>query len=275
MTIKEVEEKTGLARSNIRFYEKERLICPKRNERNQYREYSEADVEALKKIAYLRTLGLPVEEIRGIISGEIGLKGAVERQVKILDQQINDLKNARRLCEKMSQDQSLTYASLVVERYVNDLDQYWKSNEKMLGMDAFRFVSLWGGRLAWLAMLAISFLIAVIAYPKLPSEIPIQYSAGMAVSTADKLAIFAYPGGCLVVRPLFKIIFRWKMGLKYGRVNGMIADYLTNSLCFILLSAEIFCLLFMGGYVKNAGLMFALDGLILMGGLVIGLRKKS
>lgn len=28
MTIKEVEEKTGLARSNIRFYEREHLIEP-------------------------------------------------------------------------------------------------------------------------------------------------------------------------------------------------------------------------------------------------------
>ena len=31
MTIKEVEERTGLTRSNIRFYEKEKLIEPSRN----------------------------------------------------------------------------------------------------------------------------------------------------------------------------------------------------------------------------------------------------
>ena len=28
MTIKEVEEQTGLSRSNVRFYEKEKLITP-------------------------------------------------------------------------------------------------------------------------------------------------------------------------------------------------------------------------------------------------------
>lgn len=32
MTIKDVEERTGLSRSNIRFYEKEKLIEPSRNE---------------------------------------------------------------------------------------------------------------------------------------------------------------------------------------------------------------------------------------------------
>ena len=56
MTIKEVEEQTGLARSNVRFYEKEKLIEPLRKESNGYRDYSEADVENIKKIAYLRTL---------------------------------------------------------------------------------------------------------------------------------------------------------------------------------------------------------------------------
>lgn len=52
MTIKEVEERTGLTRSNIRFYEKEKLIQPIRNESNGYREYTEKDVEDIKKIAY-------------------------------------------------------------------------------------------------------------------------------------------------------------------------------------------------------------------------------
>ena len=41
MTIKDVEERTGLSRSNIRFYEKEKLIEPSRNENNGYRDYSE------------------------------------------------------------------------------------------------------------------------------------------------------------------------------------------------------------------------------------------
>ena len=56
MTIKEVEEITNLPRSNIRFYEKEKLITPVRNPNNGYREYSEKDVNTIKKIAYLRTV---------------------------------------------------------------------------------------------------------------------------------------------------------------------------------------------------------------------------
>ena len=38
MTIKEIEDRTGLPRANIRFYESQGLIAPSRGE-NGYRDY--------------------------------------------------------------------------------------------------------------------------------------------------------------------------------------------------------------------------------------------
>ena len=67
MQIKEVEEKTGLERSSIRFYESEGLIHPKRLE-NGYREYGEEDLQALYKIKLLRSLGATVEEVKEVFS---------------------------------------------------------------------------------------------------------------------------------------------------------------------------------------------------------------
>ena len=46
MTIKDIETLSGLPRANIRYYESEGLIAPKRAE-NGYREYSQADAEVL------------------------------------------------------------------------------------------------------------------------------------------------------------------------------------------------------------------------------------
>lgn len=57
MTIKEVEQCLEVPRATVRFYEKEGLINPQRGD-NGYREYSEADVQTLKKIIILRMLGL-------------------------------------------------------------------------------------------------------------------------------------------------------------------------------------------------------------------------
>ena len=66
MKIKDVEKQVGISKANIRFYEEEGLIHPARNQENNYREYSEADVEQLQEIKKLRLIGIPVQEIKDI-----------------------------------------------------------------------------------------------------------------------------------------------------------------------------------------------------------------
>ena len=63
MTIKEVETLSGLPRANIRYYESEGLIAPKRAE-NGYREYSQADIDVLLRVKLLRALGLRIDTIK-------------------------------------------------------------------------------------------------------------------------------------------------------------------------------------------------------------------
>ena len=48
MKIKEVEDLVGITKANIRYYEKEGLLNPKRNEENNYREYTLEDVRSLE-----------------------------------------------------------------------------------------------------------------------------------------------------------------------------------------------------------------------------------
>ena len=71
MNIKEIEERSGLSRANIRYYEQEGLIAPVRRE-NKYRDYSEEDLETLLRIALLRSLGFSLEEIRRLKSQRAG-----------------------------------------------------------------------------------------------------------------------------------------------------------------------------------------------------------
>ena len=59
MDIREAERSTGLGRANIRFYEKEGLIQPKRRE-NGYRDYTAEDVKTLLRVKLLRRLMLSV-----------------------------------------------------------------------------------------------------------------------------------------------------------------------------------------------------------------------
>lgn len=50
MNIKEAERMTGLKKANIRYYEQEGLLQPKRNGQNNYREYDQQNIETLERI---------------------------------------------------------------------------------------------------------------------------------------------------------------------------------------------------------------------------------
>ena len=67
MKINEVEAAVGVTKKNIRFYEEEGLISPRREPGNGYRSYSEADVERLRRIKLLRKLDVPLAEIRQML----------------------------------------------------------------------------------------------------------------------------------------------------------------------------------------------------------------
>ena len=84
MKINEVEAAVGVTKKNIRFYEEEGLICPRREPGNGYRSYSEADVECLRRIKLLRKLDVPLAEIRQMLEGQRTLAEGMNLQLERL-----------------------------------------------------------------------------------------------------------------------------------------------------------------------------------------------
>ena len=103
MKINEVEALVGITKKNIRFYEAEGLVAPRRNSENGYRDYGEADVTALRQIKLLRKLGLPLEEIRTLRSGRITVSDAMRRHLVTLERESRNLEQARELCLRLQQ----------------------------------------------------------------------------------------------------------------------------------------------------------------------------
>ncbi len=274
MTIKEAEERTGLSRSNIRFYEKEKLIEPSRNESNGYRDYSENDVENIKKIAYLRTLGISIEDIRSIISEKVTLRETLEKQNEVLKSQIVDLNKAKLMCEKMLDEKSISYEKLHVEQYITDLHDYWKDNQTIFKLDSVSFLYIWGSMLTWTTITALCLIIGALFYSKLPAEIPVQWRKGMATSFVNKNWIFICPVMCIIIRYLLKpfIYAKLQMNNYYGEI---ITEYLTNYMCFIVLSVEIFSVLFIFGVVKSVVILLFVNTAVFIGLLVVGLVKMD
>lgn len=274
MTIKEVETLTGLSRSNIRFYEKEKLVDPARNEKNGYRDYSMQDVEHIKKIAYLRTLGISIDDIRAAITGKATLRELVERQLETLEGQIADLNRAKAMCRRMLRDGDVSYGNLQVENYTEGLREYWEDNRPVFQLDSVSFLYLWGSFATWAGIAGLCLLVSVVSFRNLPPEIPVQWSNGAASSLVDKHFIFAYPLGCIVFRYLLRPCIYAKLPLaRHDRER--IAEYLTNYLCFVILSAEVFSILFISGVAKQIVPVLLVDSAVLIGLLAVGIAKAN
>lgn len=122
MKINEVEERVGVTKRNIRYYEKEGLLAPSRNSENGYRDYSEADVEELKKIKLLRKLDVPLEEIRRMQSGILTLDDAVRRHVIALERSRANLATMQALCAMVLEGgEQLT--TLDADRYLSEMER--------------------------------------------------------------------------------------------------------------------------------------------------------
>lgn len=111
MKINEVEKRIGITKKSIRFYEQEGLLHPERNKENGYRDYSEADVEVLLKIKFLRKLSLPIEEIKMIQSKRLTLEDALKRHLIALEREEKNLLKISELCRMLSKE-DISYDTL-------------------------------------------------------------------------------------------------------------------------------------------------------------------
>lgn len=121
MHIREVEEKTGLTRANIRFYEREGLLSPVRME-NGYRVYTQQEVELLLRIKLLRALGIPIPQIRQLGTGEAVLQQVLEERLAAIQQEQERLARASEVCRTMLAGHH-SYIQLPAETYLAQLEQ--------------------------------------------------------------------------------------------------------------------------------------------------------
>ena len=102
LKINEVEALVGITKKNIRFYEAEGLLAPRRNIDNGYRDYGEAEVETLRRIKLLRKLGVPLEDIRQMLSGAHTVGDGMRRHLVTLERERQNLDAAARLCGELA-----------------------------------------------------------------------------------------------------------------------------------------------------------------------------
>ena len=121
MTIKDIETRSGMTRENICFYEAEGLLSPERLP-DGYREYSNDDLEILKRIKLLRTLRIPLEKIKALQTGEQELIAALDQHLAKLELEKTDVEQSQEICQAMRSD-GVRYQTLDAQHYLDAMEQ--------------------------------------------------------------------------------------------------------------------------------------------------------
>ena len=126
MKINEIEALTGITKKNIRFYEEQGLLSPRRNSENGYRDYGEQELLILRRIRLLRKLGVPIEEIRQMFAGTHTVGDGMRRHLVTLERERRNLEQSMGLCREL-QNQEVPIDALDVEDILARMEQLERS----------------------------------------------------------------------------------------------------------------------------------------------------
>ena len=122
MKINEVEALAGIPKKNIRFYEEQGLLSPRRNAENGYRDYGDEEVQILRRIKVLRKLGVPIEEIRQMFSGTHTVADGMRRHLISLERERRNLEQSIALCQEL-QKEDIPVQALDAENILGRMEQ--------------------------------------------------------------------------------------------------------------------------------------------------------
>ena len=218
----------------------------------------------------MRTLEISIEDIRCIMADKVSLAEVIEKQAAIIKEQIDGLNKAKAMCERMVEAGNLSFGELQVEKYVTDLLHYWNDHKTVFKLDSVGFLHIWGSLITWIIITSLCLMAGLLSYTKLPDKMPVQWNQGIAVSFMDKKIIFVYPLVCIIIRILSRPVIYVKLCMHHP-YGEPITEYLSNYICFIALSVELFSILFVQGLVKSVVTVLLVDTVVLIGVLLVAI----
>ena len=106
MKINDVKKITGLTAKAIRLYESKGLINISRKE-NGYRFYTDEDVEVLKQVKLLRSVGITISDIKLYLFGVVTIDELMEKRKAEILKESGKNSEKYRICESISTNASL------------------------------------------------------------------------------------------------------------------------------------------------------------------------
>lgn len=174
MKINQVEELVEITKKNIRFYEEQGLLSPKRNPENGYRDYSLKDVDDLMKIKLLRKLSVPMEEIRLLQQGTLSFAQCMESQIVRFHHEQQNLQLSLQLCDRLAEEVK-DFESLDASEYLSSMKKMEEGGTKFMDIEKNDIKQKkYGSALSAAVMIMIMILlIAMILWANTVDQLPI------------------------------------------------------------------------------------------------------
>lgn len=116
MTIKDAEKLTGLTIKSIRYYEEKGLIKIGRNKGNDYRHFTEEDIERLKLIKILRYINFSTEDISSMLQKN-DITDTLKRKSKELEDESNNYLDKQNICNSLIKDYKKKEFGKIIDDY--------------------------------------------------------------------------------------------------------------------------------------------------------------
>lgn len=121
MTIKDAEKITGLSAKSIRLYESKGLITVDRNEKNDYRNYTDENIKQLKRIKIYRYFNFSIEEIKELLNDNSeDLIDKIQTKMEKYEDETEDISSKRDMLSEISKD--LSKGKLELDDYADAVD---------------------------------------------------------------------------------------------------------------------------------------------------------
>ena len=192
MKINEVEALAGITKKNIRFYEEQGLLAPRRNSENGYRDYGEEEVQTLRRIKALRKLGVPIEEIRQMLTGTHTVADGMRRHLISLEREQRNLAQSIALCREL-ETQDIPVSALDTEDILRRMEEMER------GGTLFQNKQVQDGRVKYVApvivtvlmvgLMAVCIALMVWAYMLEPEEAPPMWIFAVLIALFASIAI--------------------------------------------------------------------------------------
>lgn len=175
MKINEVESLVNITKKNIRFYEEQGLLSPQRNTENGYRNYSEEDVQVLRQIKLLRKLGVPIEEIRHMLTGTHTVGDGMRRHLVSLEREKQNLEHSISFCRNL-QTMDIPISNLETENMLHEMEELEKSGttfkNKHFSDVRVRYIAPTVITLLMIALISAFIMLIIWGYVSSPADAP-------------------------------------------------------------------------------------------------------